>query len=120
MRAMEAACLKVRLSRSTAIGVSETTRLMGHGTVAGPHCGPRYPRAPMHEPTTALDDRNAAFWDELCGSSLARSIGITDASAESLARFDAAYMGHYPYLPQYLDHPLTTRRSWRSGSATAR
>jgi SAM-dependent methyltransferase len=51
---------------------------------------------------TTLDQRNAAFWDELCGSALARQVGIEDDSAESLARFDAAYMGHYPYLPGYL------------------
>ena len=50
----------------------------------------------------ALDVENAGFWDELCGSSLARQIGVTDASAESLARFDAAYLGHYPYLAAYL------------------
>ena len=55
---------------------------------------------------TGLDTRNAAFWDELCGSSLARQLGIEDASAESLRRFDEAYMGHYPYLPRYMDHPL--------------
>ena len=50
----------------------------------------------------ALDAENADFWDELCGSSLARKMGVTDASAESLARFDAAYLGHYPYLAAYL------------------
>jgi SAM-dependent methyltransferase len=54
----------------------------------------------------ALDERNAAFWDELCGSAMARSLGITDASPESLQRFDEEYLSHYPYLPQYLDHPL--------------
>jgi SAM-dependent methyltransferase len=53
----------------------------------------------MGEP--ALDDRNAAFWDELCGSNLARSLGITDASEESLARFDEAYFAFYPYLVDY-------------------
>jgi len=51
------------------------------------------------EPT--LDDRNAAFWDELCGTNLARELGIIDASAESLARFDEAYFGLYPYLLDY-------------------
>jgi SAM-dependent methyltransferase len=54
----------------------------------------------------ALDERNAAFWDELCGSSMARSLGITDASPESLRRFDEEYLSHYPYLLPYLDHPL--------------
>src|SRR3954468_20675470 len=51
------------------------------------------------EPT--LDDRNAAFWDELCGTNLARELGITDASPESLARFDEAYFALYPYLLGY-------------------
>lgn len=49
----------------------------------------------------ALDDRNAAFWDELCGTNLARTLGITDASPESLARFDEAYFAIYPYLLGY-------------------
>src|SRR5215207_4712187 len=54
----------------------------------------------------SIDAGNARFWDELCGSSLARTLGIEDASPESLRRFDAAYMRHYPYLESYLDHPL--------------
>jgi SAM-dependent methyltransferase len=54
----------------------------------------------------SIDAGNARFWDELCGSSLARKLGIEDASEQSLRRFDAAYMGHYPYLEGYLDHPL--------------
>jgi SAM-dependent methyltransferase len=49
----------------------------------------------------ALDDRNAAFWDELCGTNLARELGISDASEESLARFDEAYFALYPYLLGY-------------------
>jgi SAM-dependent methyltransferase len=49
-----------------------------------------------------LDEANAAFWDELCGSHLAQSIGITDRTAGELARFDAAYVGFYPYLGGYL------------------
>jgi ubiquinone/menaquinone biosynthesis C-methylase UbiE len=36
----------------------------------------------------------------------ARSLGITDASADSLARFDRAYMDHYPYLRRYLSERL--------------
>jgi SAM-dependent methyltransferase len=53
-----------------------------------------------------LDGRNAAFWDELCGSAMARELGITDASPESLERFDREFLAHYPYLLGYLDHPL--------------
>jgi SAM-dependent methyltransferase len=48
-----------------------------------------------------VNDRNAAFWDELCGSNLARELGVEDASPESLARFDDAYFGLYPYLLDY-------------------
>jgi SAM-dependent methyltransferase len=55
----------------------------------------------------AIDERNAAFWDELCGSALAQSIGVTDNSPESLRRFDEAYLERYPYL---LDQ-LPQRRS---------
>lgn len=54
------------------------------------------------ESQRAIDERNQEFWDELCGSSLARSLGITEITPESLARFDAAYMGYYPYLERYL------------------
>jgi SAM-dependent methyltransferase len=53
-----------------------------------------------------IDARNARFWDELCGSALARQVGVEDASAESLARFDAAYMASYPYLDGYVPPSL--------------
>ena len=52
-----------------------------------------------------VDERNARFWDELCGTSLAQSIGIVDQSPASLRRFDDAYMGLYPYLPEQLRAP---------------
>src|SRR5262249_43655732 len=54
------------------------------------------------------DARNAVFWNELCGSALARSLGITDSTAEGLRRFDEAYMAMYPYLSRYVtDENLT-------------
>jgi SAM-dependent methyltransferase len=53
----------------------------------------------------AVDARNADFWDELCGTSLAKSIGVSDRSPESLRRFDDAYMDLYPYLPGQLRAP---------------
>jgi SAM-dependent methyltransferase len=49
-----------------------------------------------------IDSRNAAFWDELCGTTLAQTLGITDHTPESIKRFDDAYMGMYPYLPRQL------------------
>jgi SAM-dependent methyltransferase len=54
-----------------------------------------------------LDAANADFWAELCGTHLARAVGVEDNSAESLARFDQAYLATYPYLERYLP--------WRSG-----
>jgi SAM-dependent methyltransferase len=45
-----------------------------------------------------IDRANAEFWNELCGSSLARRIGVTDYSPASLRRFDHAYFAMYPYL----------------------
>ena len=50
-----------------------------------------------------LDDANARFWDELCGTDFARSLGIVERNEESLARFDAAYLAHYPYLTPLID-----------------
>ncbi len=49
----------------------------------------------------SIDKQNRAFWDELCGSALARSLGITDHSLDSLQKFDQAYLNIYPYLPKY-------------------
>ena len=56
-----------------------------------------------------LDVQNADFWDELCGSLLARELGITDGSAESLRRFDEAYFGIYPYLMHHLQPIVACR-----------
>ena len=47
---------------------------------------------------SAIDEANAAFWDELCGTTLAKALGITDHSEASLKRFDDAYFTMYPYL----------------------
>jgi SAM-dependent methyltransferase len=57
----------------------------------------------MAEEQQTLDERNRSFWNELCGSGLARSLGITEITPVSLARFDEAYMAYYPYLALYLE-----------------
>lgn len=49
----------------------------------------------------SLDEANIAFWNELCGSQLAKVLGISDASPDSLRKFDDWYFDFYPYL---LDH----------------
>ena len=46
----------------------------------------------------SIDAKNAAFWDELCGSSLAKYLDIKDSSPSSLKRFDDWYFAYYPYL----------------------
>jgi SAM-dependent methyltransferase len=49
------------------------------------------------------DSINSEFWNELCGSMLARSLGVKDASIKSLARFDDWYFEFYPYLLPFVD-----------------
>lgn len=45
-----------------------------------------------------IDDANQEFWNELCGTIMAKRLGVVDHSAESLRRFDEAYLKLYPYL----------------------
>lgn len=49
-----------------------------------------------------LDVSNARFWDELCGTTLAVKLGITEITPESLRRFDQAFLEYYPYLLEFL------------------
>jgi SAM-dependent methyltransferase len=62
----------------------------------------------VSEPT--VDERNAEFWNELCGTSLARKVGVTGRTPEDLRRFDEAYFDFYPYLRDYLPADLSGRR----------
>jgi SAM-dependent methyltransferase len=50
----------------------------------------------------SLNDENAEFWNELCGTQLAQSIGVTGRTADDLRRFDEAFLDFYPYLVGYL------------------
>lgn len=52
--------------------------------------------------TAGVDDTNAAFWNELCGTQLAKTLGVTDSSPASLKRFDDWYMDFYPYLVRHI------------------
>jgi ubiquinone/menaquinone biosynthesis C-methylase UbiE len=60
--------------------------------------------------SVSIDRANREFWDELCGSSFARQLGVTGHSKESLERFDRAYLDFYPYL---LHHVRTSEMSGR-------
>ena len=64
----------------------------------------------MSDSQPGVDSRNASFWDELCGTGLARSLGITRADREGLRRFDEAYLRFYPYLWDYVSPDLRGRR----------
>jgi SAM-dependent methyltransferase len=45
-----------------------------------------------------IDSENASFWNEMCGSNLAKSLGISDDSSSSLKKYDDYYLNYYPYL----------------------
>jgi SAM-dependent methyltransferase len=49
-----------------------------------------------------IDERNAEFWDTLCGTGAARQLGITDHSQDSIRRFDEWYFDFYPYLYRHI------------------
>ncbi|MBR1156112.1 class I SAM-dependent methyltransferase [Bradyrhizobium sp. JYMT SZCCT0428] len=51
----------------------------------------------------SINDANSEFWSELCGTSLARSLGIDDNSAASLQKFDNWYFDFYDYLLPFVD-----------------
>lgn len=50
-----------------------------------------------------ISEENARFWDELCGSQLARYLGITGSSPQSLKTFDDWYFDFYPYLDRHIE-----------------
>jgi SAM-dependent methyltransferase len=58
---------------------------------------------PLAPEQDRLDERNASFWDELCGTHLARELGIHTVDRAAVSRFDEAYMRIYPYLWRYLE-----------------
>lgn len=49
-----------------------------------------------------VDRQNSRFWNELCGTKLARDLGIVGFSKAELEKFDRHYLAFYPYLPDYL------------------
>jgi SAM-dependent methyltransferase len=51
---------------------------------------------------TSINTANTAYWNDLCGSHLARVLGLTNSDAKSLSRFDAWYFDYYPYLIEWV------------------
>lgn len=58
----------------------------------------------------AIDQRNALFWDELCGTSLANMVGATGRDAASLDRYDRAFFEMYPYLDRIIQFDDTSKK----------
>ena len=50
----------------------------------------------------SISEANAEYWNEACGTTAARKLGITDVSADSLQRFDEWYFRFYPYLAHHI------------------
>lgn len=59
---------------------------------------------------SAIDEKNMAFWNELCGTGLATQLGIKDDSAGSLKKFDDWYFDLYPYLFDHIPFEKVTGR----------
>ncbi|HNV69412.1 MAG TPA: class I SAM-dependent methyltransferase [Candidatus Ozemobacteraceae bacterium] len=56
-------------------------------------------------------DENKLFWNELCGTSAFRALGLSEVNRESLRTFDNWYFEYYSYLPSYLNlHELSAKR----------
>lgn len=53
-----------------------------------------------------ISSKNSEFWNELCGTSLAKYLGIDDASLTSLKKFDDWYFNFYPYLFNHIPFDL--------------
>jgi len=47
-------------------------------------------------------DQNSEYWNELCGTNIARVLGVNDSSRESLQKFDRWFFDFYPYLKDQL------------------
>lgn len=45
-----------------------------------------------------ISNKNSEFWNELCGSQLAKFLGVNDSKPKSLRKFDDWYFDFYPYL----------------------
>ena len=63
----------------------------------------------------AVDERNTAFWDTLCGWNMARAAGITGTSPDDLRRFDELFLEFYPYLESYIPNDLTGKKVLEAG-----
>lgn len=52
--------------------------------------------------STTIDTQNSIFWNEMCGTTMANSLGIVDDSPASLKKYDDYYLDYYPYLLKHV------------------
>lgn len=52
---------------------------------------------------------NSEFWDEMCGTNIAKVLGIQDDSSDSLQKFDQWFFAFYPYLDFHLKSIIETQ-----------
>jgi ubiquinone/menaquinone biosynthesis C-methylase UbiE len=50
-----------------------------------------------------IDKENAGFWNMICGTGLAKHLGIEELDRANLKKFDAEFARLYPYLSKYVD-----------------
>lgn len=53
-----------------------------------------------------LNNSNAEFWNELCGTHAAKKLGINEVTLDNLKKFDEWYFDYYPYLKKLIDKNL--------------
>lgn len=55
---------------------------------------------PHRSPATQqdIDESNRRFWNELCGTQLAQTLGLAPGDDTAVDKFDRAYLSMYPYL----------------------
>ena len=56
------------------------------------------------------NNENENFWDEPCGTILAKSLGIEDSSKESLLKYDANFFSFYPYLAKHIPYAAMNQK----------
>lgn len=93
----------IAIELSRALSAADAERLTNAvGTSAEPSAATARPAAAPRAFAAGTDESNSRFWNDLCGSQLAKSLGIVDRGAESLDRFDRWYLDFYPYLDRHL------------------
>jgi len=54
----------------------------------------------------SIGSLNSEFWNELCGTNIATTLGLSDGSPQSLQKFDEWFFSFYPYLKPFLNQAL--------------